>query len=65
MAIKQTQKFCKGCQENVLATKNGPNHILHLILSLITAGIWVIPWVLFSVLQQPWRCSKCGKRLQL
>ena len=65
MAQKQTQKHCKSCQKQVLATKKGPNHILHLILTLVTVGAWVIVWILVSLFQDPWRCSQCGQRLQL
>ena len=34
--------------KNKLATTK-VNHILHLILSIITAGIWVIAWILISI----------------
>lgn len=65
MSEKITQKHCKTCEKKVLAKKNGPNHILHLILSIFTAGIWLVIWLAVSLLQEPWRCSQCGQRLQL
>jgi len=39
-------------QENfsaVLVWGKKPNHILHLILSLITVGFWLIVWLLLSM----------------
>jgi hypothetical protein len=27
-----------------------PNHVLHLILTLITLGIWAIVWILVTIL---------------
>jgi hypothetical protein len=38
----------QGDFEAVLVKGNRPNHILHLILSLLTAGLWLIVWVLLA-----------------
>ena len=61
----ETSKFCKTCNKQVLARRKGVNHILHLILSLFTFGIWVIIWILVVVKNivviGEWRCSTCGK----
>ena len=35
--------------DTVLSFGKRPNHILHLLLSLITGGIWLIVWVLIVV----------------
>ena len=43
----------------VRATSPAPNHLLHLILTLITLGVWVIFWFFRSV-SNDWRCVKCG-----
>ncbi len=32
----------------VLAKGHRPNHLLHLILTLVTLGIWVIVWILVA-----------------
>jgi hypothetical protein len=32
----------------VLVWGKRPNHILHLLLSIITVGIWIIVWILLS-----------------
>jgi hypothetical protein len=34
----------------VMARGHRPNHILHLILTLITLGIWAIVWILVTLL---------------
>lgn len=34
----------------VLVRGHRPNHILHLILSIITLGVWLIVWILVAVL---------------
>lgn len=33
----------------LLSKKKKTSHVLHLILSLVTAGIWVIMWVLVAI----------------
>lgn len=32
-----------------LSKKQKTNHLLHLVLSVLTAGIWVIPWIFISL----------------
>lgn len=34
------------------------NHVLHLLLTIFTAGVWVIPWILIAA-------SNAGKRSKL
>jgi len=33
----------------VLAIGNRPNHILHLLLSIVTLGIWILVWIFVSI----------------
>lgn len=35
--------------EAVLVTGKKTNHVLHLILSIITLGLWLIPWALIAL----------------
>lgn len=59
MGQKQSSKFCKHCGEQVMVVRQGPNHVLHLILTLIT-GVWVFVWLWLAIFSGPWRCTKCG-----
>ncbi len=63
MGIEQTQKYCQDCKQNVLAEKTKTNHILHLLLTIFTGGIWVIIWILATVASKvkAWKCSHCGR----
>ena len=62
--MRQTRRFCKDCNQHRLFEKQTPNHILHLILSVITAGLWLlfiwIPKIILSFFK-PYRCKECGK----
>jgi len=59
--MEQTQMYCKGCQQSTLAQRPKVNHILHLLLSVLTAGVWIIVWILVSFLHLGgWKCSHCG-----
>jgi hypothetical protein len=37
----------------VLVKGSKPNHILHLILTLITLGLWVIVWIILAIVKRP------------
>ncbi len=60
MGVQHSQRYCDRCGDYVLAIRKGTNHILHLLLSIITFGLWIIIWVLVSIKIGGWRCSKCG-----
>lgn len=55
-------RYCNDCDKQVVAFKRTPNHILHLLLSIVTAGVWVIVWIILSLKSsgESWRCSVCG-----
>jgi|GEM_PF-1478161 hypothetical protein len=62
MGISKLRRYCPEDDRMVLAEKQTPNHILHLILSLVTAGLWIIVWVLVALLNDfnAYRCPHCG-----
>lgn len=61
--MDQASKFCGGCQRQVLAARPGTNHVLHLILTVLTVGLWLIPWLLSCVKIGGWKCQTCGSRV--
>ncbi len=64
MAVKTTGKYCNHCQKNVMAQGNRPNHLLHLILSVVTAGFWLVIWLILIVFNAgEYRCTQCGNKV--
>lgn len=61
--LKQKQGTCLN-HGSVLAQKQGVNHVLHLLLSLVTCGIWVFMWIFLTMKNSanPYRCPHCGTR---
>jgi len=60
MGMEQTQRFCNRCGRHRLFTRPGTNHILHLLLSLVTVGLWLPIWLLCAIRVGGWRCTVCG-----
>ena len=60
---KNNSLICKTCGKRTLHTKGSINHILHLLLSIITGGLWIIVWVIIAIFfsDDTWRCTICGK----
>lgn len=62
--------YCESCKRNVLFTRDvqydTTNHILHLLLSIFTGGLWIPIWILcglssaFSNQNGKWMCTQCG-----
>jgi len=63
MAVQQTSKRCRHCGKDILATRPGTNHILHLLLTVVTGGLWLIIWILSAIKVGGWRCTACGHRV--
>ena len=39
-----------------------PSHILHLLLSLVTVGLWIPIWIIVALNAKPLQCTQCGKK---
>ena len=63
MGQTNTGRYCSHCEKDVMAIKSTPNHILHLLLSLVTLGFWVPVWIVITFIAGVgvFRCTKCGK----
>ncbi len=59
MSERVERMWCDDCQEWRRSTKQGPNHILHLLLSVVTGGIWLVVWF-FLLFKDGWSCGDCG-----
>jgi hypothetical protein len=62
MGVAKAQMFCPQEQRLVLAERQTANHILHLLLSLVTVGFWIPVWLLLTIFSGPYRCPHCGAR---
>ncbi|MEQ1860900.1 MAG: hypothetical protein ABMA13_13275 [Chthoniobacteraceae bacterium] len=38
-----------------------PEHLWHLVLTILTAGLWLVSWVAVVIVARysPWRCPRC------
>ncbi len=74
--VHQEVKFCKNCDKQTLHLRNGKEikWVMHLVLTILTAGLWLIPFLImffWRMLTAPipgtgggnkgWVCSGCGK----
>lgn len=62
MSQVQGTGWCVHCGQQRLTHRQSTNHVLHLILTLVTLGLWGIVWaiVAFNNRSKPGRCSVCG-----
>jgi hypothetical protein len=60
--FKESKGYCQTCKKQVLIRRKGTNHLLHLILTLLTGGLWAIVWILCAIQIDGWRCSQCGSK---
>lgn len=59
MGVRYKNAKCRNCGKNTKFIVNSPNHILHLLLTLITFGFWIIIWVFMG---SESFCDVCGKK---
>jgi len=60
--IAVLQDECVKLKQEIKETR--PNHILHLLLSVVTGGLWLLVWALLSLDKANQR-GKLEKRLKL
>lgn len=65
MSLKTKGAFCAHCQKQVMAQGSKPNHILHVILSIVTLGAWLPVWLIVTLAKTGtgYRCTQCGSRV--
>lgn len=62
VGVKVIWRNCPDCGEKRPFEKERINHVLHLLLTLVTAGLWLVVWVVLGLLSmlRPYRCRACG-----
>jgi hypothetical protein len=62
MAIEQASFHCPQCRQQRLFTRQGTNHVIHLLVTLFLCGLWVPIWILIAISDgsKPYFCSRCG-----
>lgn len=64
MSLKTKGAYCNHCKDQVMAQGTKPNHVLHLILTLVTLGFWFPIWVIITITKTGgYRCTRCGNRV--
>lgn len=63
MGTEKSSAFCDNCGRQVSIERQSVNHILHLLLSVLTCGLWLLVWASKSSEKKAWRCTSCGKEL--
>jgi hypothetical protein len=61
--MPESRGYCVECRRNVLIRCAGPMHWLHLLLILITSGLWIPCWIIAAMMPGDWRCSRCGAKV--
>lgn len=62
MSQVQGTGWCPNCKRQVVTQRQGTNHVLHLILTVLTLGLWAIVWAVVATMNRSKiaRCSVCG-----
>lgn len=61
MPTETTGRYCYDCRRNVVATRDTPNHVLHLLITLFACGFWAPIWLILTMTAPAgWTCGRCG-----
>lgn len=62
MATNQVMNHCKNCRKQTMHLQPSTAHVLHLLLSIVTFGVWILVWFLVAVSNgSQLICSQCGR----
>lgn len=64
MSVKQGSAWCATCRRQTLHEKPKINNTLHLILTVLTLGIWLLVWAGLGLASasKRLRCTVCGSK---
>lgn len=62
MGLHQASFYCIQCRQQKLFTRQGTNHVLHLLVTLFLCGLYLPIWILIAIddNNKPYFCSTCG-----
>lgn len=60
MGTTQVMNHCNHCGGKTMHLAPQTSHILHLILSIVTVGLWIPVWLLVALSRGKPQCSVCG-----
>jgi DNA-directed RNA polymerase subunit RPC12/RpoP len=58
--VEYNSRFCPHCEQQRLFVRNGVNHLVHAIVTLLLCGLWLPIWIIAMLSEDPWCCSVCG-----
>lgn len=65
MPSDQVVVYCKNCKKSTVQVKQRANHILHLLLSVVTVGLWLIVWFFIALFTSDTpTCTICGNEVK-
>jgi len=60
MTTKIGSMWCSVCKQQTASSQQTANHLLHLVLTLLTFGSWMFVWIFLVFSPGPKRCNACG-----
>lgn len=58
--MKIRKKYCRKCKARTTHYVQPTSHLLHLILSVLTGGLWVPVWIIITFTNSTQTaCAKC------
>lgn len=65
MSLRQQTGICPE-HGQVLLAKEGPAHLVHFLLVILTFGLWLPVWAGVTVVRgmTAWRCQICGREIE-
>lgn len=62
MSTQIAMRRCNNCDLNTEHVGPGTSHLLHLVLSVVTVGLWLPVWAMLAVAhRRQSRCRQCGE----
>lgn len=61
MATAEERQYCPACERQTVHYVEKPDRMIHLAVSVITAGAWFLPWFAIELFgRREASCTECG-----
>ncbi|MGE5294256.1 MAG: hypothetical protein ACM3VT_05455 [Solirubrobacterales bacterium] len=58
--FEEASGYCGKCLRQTAVGRQAIHHAPHVVLTLLTAGLWAIVWIRDARRPREWRCLECG-----
>ena len=60
VSYEKDHRFSDRCGCRSLHFRRAIDHVLHLLITVVSGGMWALVWIYLALNRDQWKCEECG-----